>query len=183
MESSHLVEVVPYDPGWPARFLALGRALRAGLGARALRIDHIGSTAVPNLAGKPIIDIQISVAQLEPVSAYRAAIEALGLEFRPWNPDRRKRYFRDPGLPRRTHVHVRKAGSLSEQLALLVRDYLRVNDADATAYAALKRRLAREHPEDRHSYTDGKGPFIWELIRRADDWSQSFGWEPGPPDA
>jgi GrpB-like predicted nucleotidyltransferase (UPF0157 family) len=70
-------EIVAYDPAWPARFAELGRELRNGLGEVALRIDHIGSTSVPGLAAKPIIDIQISVADFEPLAAYRQPLERL----------------------------------------------------------------------------------------------------------
>jgi GrpB-like predicted nucleotidyltransferase (UPF0157 family) len=68
---AYIVEIVPYDPTWPARFAQLGSELRAALGMTALRIDHIGSTAISGLAAKPIIDIQISVAAFEPLDAYR----------------------------------------------------------------------------------------------------------------
>jgi GrpB-like predicted nucleotidyltransferase (UPF0157 family) len=109
------IEVVAYDPGWPGRFAELGRELRAGLGEVALRIDHIGSTAVPGLAAKPIIDIQVSVAAFEPLEAFRVPLERLGYVYRADNPERTKRYFREPPGRRRTHVHVRRAGSFSEQ--------------------------------------------------------------------
>jgi GrpB-like predicted nucleotidyltransferase (UPF0157 family) len=111
----HPVEIVAYDPAWTARFAELGRDLRAGLGEVALRIDHIGSTAVPGLAAKPIIDIQVSVADFEPLAAYRLPLEQLGYVYRADNPERTKRYFREPPGRRRTHVHVRRAGSFSEQ--------------------------------------------------------------------
>jgi GrpB-like predicted nucleotidyltransferase (UPF0157 family) len=179
----HPVEIVAYDPAWPARFAELGRELRAGLGEVALRIDHIGSTAVPGLAAKPIIDIQISVADFEPLAAYRQPLERLGYVYRADNPERTKRYFREPPGRRRTHVHVRRAGSFSEQWALLFRDYLRAHPDAAAEYAAVKRRLALRFRDDRRAYTDAKGPFLWEVIRRADEWAQAQGWQPGPTDA
>jgi GrpB-like predicted nucleotidyltransferase (UPF0157 family) len=107
----------------------------------------------------------------------------LGFVFRVDNPDRAKRYFREaPGAPR-THVHVRRAGSWGEQFPLLFRDYLRHNEYDARSYEALKRALAKKHRDDRSSYTDGKGPFIWEIMQRADRWTHLVGWEAGPSDA
>jgi GrpB-like predicted nucleotidyltransferase (UPF0157 family) len=90
-----------------------------------VRIDHIGSTAVPGLAAKPVIDIQISVASFDPLEAFRAPLEALGYAYRADNTERTKRYFREPAGSSRTHIHVRRAGSFSEQFALLFRDYLR----------------------------------------------------------
>ncbi len=176
-------EVVPYDEEWPRLFSSLGKDLRAALGDIALRIDHIGSTSVPGLAAKPIIDIQISVAALEPVEPYRLRLDGLGLVFRADNPELTKRYFRESPGNRRTHIHVRRAGSWAEQFALLFRDYIRTHQEDARLYAELKRRLAGEYGEDRHAYTEAKTPFIWEVMRRADRWSQEIGWQPGPSDA
>jgi GrpB-like predicted nucleotidyltransferase (UPF0157 family) len=153
------------------------------LGTVALRIDHIGSTAVPGLAAKPIIDVQISVASFEPFDTICTPTEGLGYAWRADNPDRMKRYFREaPGM-RRTHIHVRRAGSWSEQYALLFRDYLRTHDEDAARYAALKRELAERFRHERHTYTDAKGPFLWETMVKADAWAQEIGWEPGPSDA
>jgi len=100
--------------------------------------------------------------------------------YRADNPERTKRYFREPPGRARTHVHVRRAGSFSEQWALLFRDYLRFHPEAATEYAWEKRRLAIRFRDDRRGYTDAKGPFLWELIRRADAWAQTQGWAPGP---
>jgi GrpB-like predicted nucleotidyltransferase (UPF0157 family) len=178
----HRIEIVAYDPAWPGRFAELGRELRGGLGNIALRIDHIGSTSVPGLAAKPIIDLQVSVASFEPLEAFRKPLERLGYVYRADNPERTKRYFREPPGRQRTHVHVRRAGSFSEQWALLFRDYLRAHRAVAAEYEAVKRRLAIRFPDDRQAYTDAKGPFLWEIIRRADEWAQAQGWLPGPSD-
>jgi GrpB-like predicted nucleotidyltransferase (UPF0157 family) len=178
-----MISIVAYDPRWPERFAELGGRLRAVLGDAALRIDHIGSTAVPGLAAKPVIDIQVSVPALEPVSPYGEPLQQAGFVYRAANTERTKRYFREsPGEPR-THIHVRRAGSFSEQFPLLFRDYLRGHAADAAAYASLKRRLAGQFPYDRAAYASAKVPFFWEVIRRADEWAQQRGWEPGPSDA
>ena len=177
------VLVVPYDPQWPALFQQLAAPMRRALGDVALRIDHVGSTSVPGLDAKPIIDIQISVAALDPVDAFRLPLERLGYTFRPTNPDLSKRYFRESPGQRRTHIHVRRLGSWVEQFALLFRDYLRTHPEDAQRYAALKYALAEQYREDREAYTEAKSPFIWEVLRRAGHWSQGVGWEPGPSDA
>lgn len=175
--------VVSYDPGWRDEFALLGGSLRKALGDVALRIDHIGSTAIPGMPAKPVIDIQISVAGLEPAEPYRKPLEALGFAWRHANPDLTKRYFRERPGDRRTHIHVRRAGTLAEQLSLLFRDYLRVNNEDARRYSALKVRLAEQYRGDRQGYVNAKSPLIWEIFRNASDWSQAVGWEPGPPDA
>lgn len=177
------VIIVPYDPQWPQLFSQLGIALRTALGETAQRIDHIGSTAIPGLDAKPIIDIQISVSAFEPLEVYRLPLEGLGYIFRGENPERTKRYFREAPGQRRTHIHVRRVGSWSEQFALLFRDYLRAHPDDVNRYAALKRSLAEKFGEDRYAYTEAKAPFIWEIMKKADRWSQEIGWEPGPSDA
>jgi GrpB-like predicted nucleotidyltransferase (UPF0157 family) len=133
-----VIEIVSYDAGWPQRFAELGADLRRALGDVALRIDHIGSTAVPGLAAKPIIDVQVSVASFEPLAAFKAPLEGLGYVFRADNTERTKRYFREPPGAARTHAHVRRGGSFSEQFPLLFREYLRTHPADAAEYASLK---------------------------------------------
>ncbi|GAA3456114.1 GrpB family protein [Dactylosporangium matsuzakiense] len=177
------VEIVDYDPGWPGRFAALAAALRAALGDVAPRIDHIGSTAVPGLAAKPVIDIQISVRSLDPVDPFRDPLERLGYVYRADNPERTKRYFREPPGRPRTHIHIRRQGTFAEQFPLLFRDYLRAHPAAAAEYATEKRRCAARFRLDRPAYVQAKDECVWALIRRADAWSQRTGWSPGPPDA
>ena len=177
------IEIVDYDAGWPALFADLGRRLRDALGDVAVRIDHIGSTSVPGLAAEPIIDVQVSVVSLEPPDLFRRPLEASGFVFRADNPERTKRYFREPPGQRRTHIHVRRSGSFAEQFALLFRDHLRAHPAAAAEYARVKRDLAVRYRDDRPGYTDAKDPIVWELIRRADGWAQRTGWLPGPSDA
>ncbi len=177
------VVVADYDPAWPERFRALADRAASALGEMALAIEHVGSTSVPGLAAKPVIDIQISVASLEPLDALRVPLERLGYVFRADNPERTKRYFREaPGTPR-THIHVRAAGSWGEQFALLFRDYVRAHPDVAARYAALKRELAERFRDDRRGYTEAKSPFIWAVMAEANDWAQAIGWEPGPSDA
>lgn len=175
--------VEPYDPAWPGRFRELAGRLRTELGDRALRIDHIGSTSVPGLAAKPVIDVLISVADLDPVAAYAPGLERAGFHWRPNNADRLHRYFREiPGMAR-THLHVYQAGSWSEQLNLLFRDYLRADAAARQLYAETKVALAIRFRDDRPGYVDAKAPTVWALLRRAHEWAQTVGWSPGPSDA
>ncbi len=176
------VIIVPYDPEWPGMFAKLGAALRGALGDIALRIDHIGSTSIPGLDAKPIIDVQISVASLEPVDPFRIPLESLGYVWRSNNPELTKRYFREKPGERRTHIHVRRAGSFSEQFPLLFRDYMRAHPDELRPYAEMKYRLAEQYGEDREGYTVAKGPFVWEVVRKADQWAQDTGWEPGASD-
>ncbi len=177
------VLIAPYDPEWPAQFTSLGQNLRTALGDTALRIDHIGSTSVPGLDAKPIIDVQISVASFDTLEAFRGPIERLGFVYRAANPDLSKRYFREGVGERRTHIHVCRAGSWREQFALLFRDYMRAHAQDARRYARLKHALAQKYGDDRQGYTDAKSPFIWDVMMKADRWQQDTGWQPGPSDA
>ena len=177
------ITVVSYDPVWPELFRQIGAQLRAAMGGVALRIDHIGSTAVPGLAAKPIVDVQISVERLEPVEPFRSPLEAAGFRYRAANTEHTKRYFREPPGQRRTHIHVRRTGSFSEQFALLFRDFLRADSAAALDYGQHKQALAARFTNDRRGYLEAKLPIIWDVVRRADQWAQQTGWEPGPSDA
>lgn len=174
--------VVPYDANWPSQFQEIAGRLRQSLGDQALRIDHIGSTAVPGLDAKPVIDIQISVPVLEPL-IYTQALESAGYVHRADNPDLTKRYFREQAGQPRTHIHVREAGSWSEQTALLLRDFLREHEQYRKLYAAEKHALARRYAraDQRQLYVDGKDPVIWRILYAASGWSQATGWKPQRP--
>jgi GrpB-like predicted nucleotidyltransferase (UPF0157 family) len=176
------IEIHPWSPDWAAEFRGRATALRAALGERAARIDHIGSTSVTGLAAKPIVDIQVSVAEFEPFEPLCAAMEAAGYVWRDSNPELTKRYFRERPGEKRCHVHVRRAGSWHEQWALLFRDYVRRHPDVAAAYEAEKRVLAERFTNDRTAYTDAKVDFFWATIRRADYWAGDTGWRPGPSD-
>ena len=182
MASEEPVVIVPYDPKWPEEFREIGRRLRSALGTVALRIDHVGSTAVPGLDAKPVIDVQVSVASLEPESTYVAPLERLRFRFHRENPDRTKRFFLGPEGERRTHVHVRPSGSFDEQLNLLLRDYLRAHPESRDEYARAKRVLAERFRDNREGYGRAKEPTVWSLLERAHDWAQESGWHPGPSD-
>jgi GrpB-like predicted nucleotidyltransferase (UPF0157 family) len=176
--------VQPYDPDWPSTFRDLGSTLRDALGPVAIRIDHIGSTSIPGLAAKPIIDIQVSVTEFDPMEPYRTPLEGLGFQYRDKNPELTKRYFKEPDRSEeRTHIHVRRAGSFSEQFPLLFREYMRCHSDAAVEYAELKQRLAEQFREDRLAYTEAKTDFIWKTMQNADRWAQETGWSPGPSDA
>lgn len=176
------VEIHRYTDEWAREFGVIGKALRNALTGTALRIDHIGSTSIPGLAAKPIIDIQLSVLSLEPMD-FRAPIESLGYVWREHNPERTKRYFREPPGSRRTHVHVRKAGSWHEQYALLFRDFMRLHADACKKYEQVKWDLAAQYPYDMPSYTDAKASIFWEIMQQADRWAAATGWEPGASDA
>ncbi|XEC96558.1 GrpB family protein [Paenibacillus tarimensis] len=174
--------VLPYDPDWAGEFQAIGRRLRQALQEVAIRIDHIGSTSVSGLAAKPVIDIQISVRSFEPLLLFRDPLVELGYVYRADNSDLTKRYFRESPGKRRTHIHVREHGSFAEQSALLFRDYLSAHQAAAGEYADLKSKLGELYKHDRVRYVNEKDPFIWETMRKANQWSQEAGWKPAKSD-
>jgi len=166
------VLVVPYDERWPARYEFWRRRLLAALRSAARRIEHVGSTAVPGLAAKPVIDVQVSVAELSDESGYVPKIEALGIQLRSREPERR--YFRPfSSLPREVHVHVCAVGSEWERRHLLFRDYLRASAAAKEAYERAKLEAAERWRDDRIAYTEAKGTTIRELMAAAEEWARA----------
>src|SRR5262249_10524943 len=138
-----VIAIVPYDPDWPREFERERDRLHAALGERAVRIEHHGSTAVPGLAAKPIVDIQISVAPLHPLDPYRDALAHLGYHHVPHADDAFAPFFHKPAVwPHTHHIHLVEAGGGEERRTLLFRDALRADDGLARAYEALKRGLA-----------------------------------------
>lgn len=179
---SEPIIVVPYNPKWPEKFREIAIPIRQAMGGIALRIDHIGSTAIPNIAAKPVIDIQISIAVLYNIDPICDALESLDYVWHEDNPDKTKRYFREEGGSRNVHIHVRKLGSWSEQYTLLFRDYLRANPKDRDKYGNLKLELAKKFRNDRAGYIEAKDPLIWEITKRAHFWSWGSAWEVGSSD-
>jgi GrpB-like predicted nucleotidyltransferase (UPF0157 family) len=175
------VEILSYDPGWAERFAALGAELRGALGDVALRIHHIGSTAVQDLAAKPTLDVQISVASFDPLEAFKTRLETLNPVYRADNTERTRHYFRaPPGCPR-THIHVRRAGSFSEQLALVFRDSSALTLRPRKSTRRSSGPSPKRYRDGRHAYTEAKVPFFWDAIRKADTWAQAeCGWIAGP---
>jgi GrpB-like predicted nucleotidyltransferase (UPF0157 family) len=160
--------IVEHDPRWPAMFEEEAERIRAALGDIAVRIEHVGSTAVPGLAAKPTIDIQVSVEEMAPREPFVTALEGLGYEFVADPTDAEHEYFKKEMDGVRTHqIHVCPVGSDWERRHLAFRDHLRAHPDDAARYADLKRRLATEHPNDILAYIDAKEPFVREVEARA----------------
>ena len=168
----HSIAVVLYNPTWPQQFADEAQRIAGVLGAVALRIEHNGSTAVPGLAAKPIIDIQVSVAELQPLDAFRLPLQSIGYRHVPHADDSFCPFFHRPGgWPHTHHVHVVKAGDAEEQRTLAFRDYLRAHSEVAAQYAQLKQRLASElhgdTPESREAYAIAKTEFVERAIAAA----------------
>jgi GrpB-like predicted nucleotidyltransferase (UPF0157 family)/ubiquinone/menaquinone biosynthesis C-methylase UbiE len=166
------IDVVPYDPAWPEAFEAERRRIAEALGGVAIRIEHNGSTAVPGLAAKPVIDIQIAVARLRPSEPYVSALASLGYTHVPHEDDARCPFFHRPATwPHSHHVHVVEAGGEEERRTLAFRDYLRTHPAAAGEYESLKRRLASQFGAGdevaREQYADAKTAFVEQIVARA----------------
>ena len=167
-----MLEIRAYDPRWPAAFEAERERLARGLGEQARRIDHHGSTAIPGMAAKPIIDIQISVDTLQPLPSYAAPLAALGYRHRPSADDAVCPFFHRPHeWPHTHHVHVVAAGGLEERRTLAFRDYLREHPDVAREYAALKKRLAQgtdaSDADAREAYARAKTAFVEAVLHDA----------------
>jgi GrpB-like predicted nucleotidyltransferase (UPF0157 family) len=163
------LRVVPYDPQWAADFERERERLRSALGHLAVRIDHNGSTAVPGLAAKPIIDIQVSVARLHEIHAFAPVLERLGyVHMAHADDDRCPFFYRPAEWPHTYHVHVVEAGGEEERRTLAFRDYLRQYPDTAREYAALKRDLAAKHDgltaESREAYAEAKTSFVNRIL-------------------
>lgn len=168
------IVIVPYNSLWPDMFEERRHRINEALGAVARRVDHIGSTAVVGLAAKPIIDVQVSVLDVEQEPAYLEPLVAAGYRLRVREPGHRM--FRTPEL--HVHVHVCDAGRDWERRHLLLRDWLRHSSADREAYAELKTQLQKQGWETMNDYADAKTTLITEMTARAEQWALSTGWAP-----
>ena len=183
--------IVDYRPEWPREFVRIGAVLRGSLGALARRIDHIGSTAVPDLVAKDVIDVQVSVTELGdellgpsmersgfvPIEGLRDRLpEGRGLG--PEDVDKRVLSEFPGGRP--VNIHVRVVGRHNQRYALLFRDYLRANPEMAAAYGALKMAASRLAGADRDAYYAVKDPVFDLVAHAAEDWARIAAWEPGP---
>jgi GrpB-like predicted nucleotidyltransferase (UPF0157 family) len=167
----HEVEIVNYDPHWPRLFDEEAERLRAVLDpSLILGLEHFGSTAVPGLSAKPIIDILIAVRSLpEAQATFVEALRSLDYVFWTDNPKKDRMFF-VKGMPpfgsrRSHHVHVTEPHAEMWQ-RLAFRDYLRSHPEEAGIYERLKRRLAAKHPTDREAYTDAKSAYVESVMRK-----------------
>jgi dephospho-CoA kinase len=184
------VLISPYDPRWPERASVVIEQLHAALGGNALRIEHIGSTAIPMMDAKDLLDVQISVADLD-IAAERFdhPLKTMGFE-RPFLDERDHVPAGQPGDPTRwvkrfwrrrdrpdgdVNLHVRLDGSPNERVALLFRDWMRAHPEAVPPYAAFKRALSGAAP-DLESYSEVKDPVVDLVIAIAEPWALRTGW-------
>jgi GrpB-like predicted nucleotidyltransferase (UPF0157 family) len=184
-----LIEIVPAQPSWRTDFETLKIAVLRSAPAGS-RVHHIGSTAVPGLAAKDIIDIQLTVEKLDSVDDGALATE--GFEAIPGLADHcppglqldetelKKRLYRSGGRP--ANLHVRESGRFNQRYALLCRDYLRTHPVAAGAYVLIKERLARRAPADPAAYYEIKDPVFDIILAGANEWAARTAWSEPPAD-
>ena len=159
------IVVVPYDPRWPELFEQEAARIAAVFGPELISIHHIGSTSVPGLRAKPIIDIMPIVRQIERLDLFNEAMVALGYEPRGENGIAGRRFYSKGGDENRTHhVHSYEPGNPD------FRDYLIAHPEEAQQYARLKQALAQQYPHDIIGYMDGKDAFIKGILQQARAW-------------
>ena len=157
------IEIVDYDTDWPKKFETHAKIIADAIGGSALRIEHVGSTSVPGLAAKPIIDILVVVADSADESAYLPQLEAAGYVLRVREPDwNEHRMFRTP--ERDVHVHLYTVGCTEIERTLAFRDRLRRNTDDRRRYEQTKRELAAREWPDMNEYADAKTEVIESII-------------------
>ena len=160
------IYVVDYDEAWPEKYRTHERIIHDVLGADALRIEHIGSTAVPGLSAKPVIDILVVVRDPADEDSYVAALAERGYQLRVREPaDEQHRMLRTPA--RDVHIHVYPKGASAIDRYVRFRDRLRASAEDREAYANLKKELAKRDWRDRNAYAEAKTPLIQEILARS----------------
>jgi GrpB-like predicted nucleotidyltransferase (UPF0157 family) len=184
--------VVSYRADWPQRAAAAAAALREQLGPSAERIEHIGSTSIPGMAAKDILDMQVSVAELEQAAlAFDEPLAGLGFGRMPYQSDHipagrtdepqrwSKRVWQRRGGLGDVNLHVRRSGSPNERLALLFRDWFRAHPDAIAGYAAFKVALSAV-VSDMGTYSDVKDPVVDVVIAAAEEWALAVGWRSCP---
>ena len=163
------IVVVDHDDEWPERYRLVRERIRAALGAAALGVEHIGSTSVPGLAAKPIVDVLVTVQDVEDEAAYVPPMEGAGFVLRVREPEHRM--FRTPA--RDVHVHLYEPDHEAVSAYLDLRDWLRVDADDRALYERTKRRLATRTWTDMNEYADAKTDVVLTVLGRARAWRAS----------
>jgi len=160
---SGTVRIVPYDPAWPPLFEAEARRLHSAVAPLSIVLEHTGSTSVPGLAAKPVLDILAGVAEGASVDPYVVKLIGAGYVHRGDQGIPGREFFRR-GDPRAYHLHLARIGSTFWREHLAFRDYLRMHPEVRDEYAELKRALAARFPNDRAAYIEGKGAFVRRVV-------------------
>lgn len=164
------VEVLDYDPEWKIRFEQEAAMLREVFKEELVYIHHIGSTSVPGLKAKPILDMMPIVKDISRVDAYDEMMRQLGYEPKGENGLPGRRYFQKGGNQRTHHVHIYGEGHPDIERHLAFRDFLRSHKEERGRYGALKAQLAKRYPFDMEAYITGKKELVLEIERMAVEW-------------
>ena len=165
------IVIVDYDNEWPVRFEELALRVKNALGNGALSVEHIGSTAVPGLAAKPIVDMLLVVHDVTDEGAYVPLLEHEGFVLRVREP--RHRMLRT--IEKDVHIHVFEPESQEIRDYLDLRDWLRINEADRDLYASTKKKLAQQRWSDMNFYADAKSSVVQQILGRARDGHATSG--------
>jgi GrpB-like predicted nucleotidyltransferase (UPF0157 family) len=163
----HPVVVVEYDPSWPESFRFFRRRLTGALGGIAAAVEHVGSTAVPGLAAKPIIDIDVLLASADTQPSAIACLARIGYSHQGDLGIPEREAFLAPANDSPHHLYVCPPSSREFQRHVALRNYLRSNPEEAKAYSDLKKTLALKFDVDRAAYIVGKNEFVAGLVKRA----------------
>jgi N-methylhydantoinase B/oxoprolinase/acetone carboxylase alpha subunit/GrpB-like predicted nucleotidyltransferase (UPF0157 family) len=158
------VRIVDYDPSWPDRFEAERARIQSALGSVAKRIEHVGSTSVPGLGAKPVVDVMVAVDDPDDDASFVVPLTKAGYVLRVIEPEHRM--FRSP--QRDVHVHLWRAGSEDERRHLVFRDWLRANADDRDRYESVKRELAARSWTDSNDYANAKNEIVADIMQRAE---------------
>lgn len=160
------IDLEPYNPEWPSMYAKLEVQIRDALGAKALRIEHVGSTSVPGLSAKPVIDMVLAVSNSEDESSYVPPLERLGYVLRIREPDWfEHRLLKAPAIVGNIHVFSQVCEEIDRMLAF--RDWLRINDDDRKLYERTKQELSARTWKYMQNYADAKSDVVREILDRA----------------
>ncbi len=160
------IRLEPYDPQWPSHYAKLEAEIRDALAAKALTIEHVGSTSVPGLSAKPVIDVVLTVPDSADESAYVPALERLGYGLRVREPDWfEHRMLKPPGIDGNVHVFSETCAEIGRMLAF--RDWLRSHEDDRSLYQRTKQELAARTWKYMQNYADAKSDVVREILARA----------------
>ena len=160
-----VVKLVPHDPEWADLYGAASTDIRDGLGSTALSVEHVGSTAIPGIMAKPVIDILVLVERYDPEGAYRKPLESLGFAFghrEEWHV-----FFEGVREGMSIQVHVVEESAQDSRVMITFRDYLREHPDEARRYQLLKMELAQQH-SDGNAYAEAKTSYVWGIVRRVE---------------
>lgn len=169
-----IVEVVPHQDEWSATFKEESKKIKDVFGEEIRNVYHIGSTAIPTIWAKPIIDIMVEVINITKVDHFNIKMEQLGYEAVGENGIHNRRFFRKGGDNRTHHVHIFEKGNEEISRHLAFRDYLIAHPEEAIKYSQLKRNLAEAFPTNIQKYIEGKNDYISDIDNKAEKWKKLY---------